>query len=62
MASRRQPQIPSIARDATREITALSWAAVQRTAALPARAAARVARTLLNYDDVWMSQSRYPRG
>ena len=62
MASRREPQIPSIGRDATREITALSWAALQGAAALPARVVVRLARTLFSHDDVWMNQSRYSQG
>ena len=59
MTSRRRPPMPSIARDATREITAISWAVARRTGRAPARAAMRLAHALRGHGDDWTHASHY---
>jgi len=59
MTTRRRPPMPSIARDATREVTAISWEIARRTGRAPARAATRLARAVRGRADAWADESRY---
>jgi hypothetical protein len=51
--------MPSIARDATREITTISWEIARRTGRAPSRAASRLARVVRGRAGVWADESRY---
>lgn len=59
MTSRRRPPMPSIARDATRELTTISWEIARRTGRAPTRAASRLARVVRGRAGVWADESRY---
>jgi hypothetical protein len=55
--------MPSIARDAARELTAIPWAAARggarRATSVSERLIARVERLRRSRDEVWSAESRY---